>query len=74
MFGIQELLAYHESFGLKKVEILFQHKMNINYLSYGALSRDVFTEKLSLLQEFLKSHAAVRCGGLKSPDRCIGPL
>jgi hypothetical protein len=47
---------------------------NTKYICYGAFSSDVFTEKLTLLQEFLKSHAAACCGGLKSPDRCVGPL
>jgi|MCHG01.1.fsa_nt_gi hypothetical protein len=47
---------------------------NTKYISYCALSNDVFTEKLTLLQEFLKSHATVYCGGLESPDRCVGPL
>jgi hypothetical protein len=32
---------------------------NTKYISYGALSSDVFTEKLTLLQEFLKSHADI---------------
>jgi len=47
---------------------------NTKYISYCTHSNDVFTEKLTLLQEFLKSHATVYCGGLESPDRCVGPL
>ncbi|WP_144414022.1 hypothetical protein [Methanosarcina barkeri] len=40
---------------------------NTKYICYGAFSSDVFTEKLTLFQEFLKSHAAVCCGGLNLP-------
>ncbi len=58
-----------------KLNLKFNFSLpNIKYISYDALSSHVFTEALTLLQEFLKSHAAVCCGGLKSPDRCVGPL
>ncbi len=65
--------AFHWIFPYgEEAEFLFHP--NTKYISYGAFSSDVFTEKLTPLQEFLKSHAAVCCGGLESPDRCVGPL
>jgi len=57
---------------LKKDKMFFY--FNTKYISYGAFSSDVFTEEPTLLQEFLKSHAAIFCGGFKSPDRFVGPL
>jgi hypothetical protein len=54
------MCTYHRIFLAKKRQKAFSStKYNTKYISYGALSRDVFTEKLTLLQEFLKSHADI---------------
>jgi len=45
------------------------------YILDGAFSSDVFTETITLLQEFLeKATQQFDVADLKSPDRCVGPL
>jgi hypothetical protein len=60
LIGGPEYAPIIEYFWLKRGRKPFSStKYNTKYISYGALSRDVFTEKLTLLQEFLKSHADI---------------
>jgi len=55
--------------------MFFLHFPDKKYISYGAFSSDVFTEKLTLLQEFLKKATQqFAVADYKSPDRCVGPL
>ena len=50
---------------LKEDKMLFY--FNTKYISYVAFSRDVFTEEPTLLQEYLKSHITMFCGGFNLP-------